>query len=59
MLIVIWEQTTQPKSLRGPQVSAIGTPRVSTTVAEFKTNWSRYRGKESAAYQEHLHAGTH
>ena len=24
------------------------------TAAEFKTKWSRYQGKESAAYQEHF-----
>jgi len=24
------------------------------TVAEFKKKWSRYQGKESAAYQEHF-----
>jgi hypothetical protein len=29
------------------------------TVAEFKKKWARYQGKESASYQEHLHARTH
>ena len=24
------------------------------TVAEFKTKWTKYRGKESSAYQEHF-----
>jgi hypothetical protein len=29
------------------------------TVVEFKAKWARYRGKESAADQEHFHARTH
>ena len=44
----------RPKSLHRPLVSAIGSARVSMTAAEFKTKWSRYQGKESAAYQEHF-----
>ena len=28
------------------------------TAAEFKKKWSRYQGKESAAYQEHFMKGS-
>ena len=37
-----------------PRQLALGSTRVSMTAAEFKMKWSRYQGKESAAYQEHF-----